>query len=75
MRLSELWWSRVHTFSNRVIGHLMEGRHKQLSGENFKTIGGGLVKEYVERKLIVGDVAIIPPLNIRKGSVKLELLY
>ena len=47
----------------------MESAHTPVQ---HKIVGGELVKEHVERKL-VNFGAIIPYLNIREGSVKLEL--
>ena len=47
----------------------MESAHTPVQ---HKIVGGELVNEHVERKL-VNFGAIIPYLNIREGSVKLEL--
>ena len=53
----------------------MESGHKPLSGDDFKIIGGGLVKAHVERKWVrIGIWATVSSLNFPDGSVKVDLL-
>ena len=53
----------------------MESGHKPLSGDDFKIIGGGLVKTHVERKWVrIGIWATVSSLNFPDGSVKVDLL-